>query len=243
MYRGDRSRKENSSTTVRLPRRSTTGAQVRGVRRMARQTIFVRRRRRLRAGRSDSGGAVVRPTGLIDRAWRCGGIHQVDDLLSEINCARRVTSASSSRRSPSAWRRTDEYLREHGVKVRYCIRGGNVERVEIIRTCASASSTCWWHQPAGEGSTSGVSLCDPRRDRGFLRSERSLIRRWAGPPGISRRPSSTPTYDRVDAQAIGGPTAVARAVAFNAPRGSSRRRPKRIKDIIDACTTPTTRCG
>jgi excinuclease ABC subunit B len=186
MYKGDRSRKENLvEYGFRLPsamdNRPLKFEEFEG---MMRQTIFVSA---TPANYESEHAAqtveqVVRPTGLVDPMVEVRpAATQVDDLLSEISlrAARdeRVLVTTLTKRMAED---LTEYLREHGVKVRYLHSEiETVERVEIIRDLRLGE----FHVLVGinllrEGldipEVSLVAILDADKE-GFLRSERSLI--------------------------------------------------------------------
>ncbi len=253
MYRGDRSRKENLvDYGFRLPsaldNRPLKFEEFEG---MMRQTIFVSATPAdYELGRSGQVvEQVVRPTGLVDPAVEVRPAStQVDDLLSEITLrvarAERVLVTTLTKRMAED---LTEYLREHGVKVRYLhSEVETVERVEIIRDLRlGAFDVLVGINLLREGldipEVSLVAILDADKE-GFLRSERSLIQTigraarhihgaailYADAPTDSMRRAIGETERRR-----------AKQIAFNAahgiePRGVS----KRIKDIIDGVYAP-----
>ncbi len=253
MYRGDRSRKENLvDYGFRLPsaldNRPLKFEEFEG---MMRQTIFVSATPAdYELGRSGQVvEQVVRPTGLVDPAVEVRPAStQVDDLLSEITLrvarAERVLVTTLTKRMAED---LTEYLREHGVKVRYLhSEVDTVERVEIIRDLRLGEfDVLVGINLLREGldipEVSLVAILDADKE-GFLRSERSLIQTigraarhihgaailYADAPTDSMRRAIGETERRR-----------AKQIAFNAahgiePRGVS----KRIKDIIDGVYAP-----
>ena len=140
MYRGDRSRKE---TLVEFGFRLPSALDNRPLRfdefdRMSPQTVYVSATPGdYEQQHSDNTvEQLVRPTGLVDPQVevRPAGT-QVDDLLSEIG--KRVASGDRILVTTLTKRMAEDltdYLREHGVKVRYLHSDINtVERTELIR--------------------------------------------------------------------------------------------------------------
>jgi excinuclease ABC subunit B len=253
MYRGDRSRKENLvDYGFRLPsaldNRPLKFEEFEG---MMRQTIFVSATPAdYELGRSGQVvEQVVRPTGLVDPAVEVRPAStQVDDLLSEINLrvarAERVLVTTLTKRMAED---LTEYLREHGVKVRYLhSEVETVERVEIIRDLRLGEfDVLVGINLLREGldipEVSLVAILDADKE-GFLRSERSLIQtigraaRHIHGAAILYADVVTDSMRR----AIGETERRrSKQVAFNAahgiePRGVS----KRIKDLIDGVYAP-----
>ena len=125
---------------------------------------------------------VVRPTGLVDPQVDIRPVTtQVDDLLSEI---RLVTSEGDRILVTTLTKRMAEdltdYLREHGVRVRYLHADiDTVERVEIIRDLRlGVFDVLVGINLLREGldmpEVSLVAILDADKE-GFLRSDRSLI--------------------------------------------------------------------
>jgi excinuclease ABC subunit B len=187
---------------------------------------------------------VVRPTGLVDPSVEVRPAStQVDDLLSEINlrAARdeRVLVTTLTKRMAED---LTEYLREHGVKVRYLhSEVETVERVEIIRDLRLGEfDVLVGINLLREGldipEVSLVAILDADKE-GFLRSERSLIQtmgraaRHIHGAAILYADQMTESMRR----AIGETDRRrAKQVAFNAARGIEPKGvSKRIKDIID----------
>jgi excinuclease ABC subunit B len=186
MYRGDRSRKE---TLVEHGFRLPSALDNRPLRfdefeRLAPQAIFVS------ATPGDyeadhSGNTVeqlVRPTGLIDPELEVRPARsQVDDVLSEI---RRRTLVNERVLITTLTKRMAEdltdYLREHGVRVRYLHSDiGTVERTEIIRDLRLGEFDVLvginlLREGLDMPEVSLVAILDADKE-GFLRSERSLI--------------------------------------------------------------------
>ena len=125
---------------------------------------------------------IVRPTGLVDPEVEVRPVAtQVDDLLSEI---RRVVAAGDRVLVTTLTKRMAEdltdYLREHGVQVRYLHSDiDTVERVEIIRGLRLGEfDVLVGINLLREGldipEVALVAILDADKE-GFLRSERSLI--------------------------------------------------------------------
>ena len=186
MYKGDRSRKE---TLVEFGFRLPSALDNRPLRfdefeRLSPQTVYVS----ATPGDYEKNHAdqtveqVVRPTGLIDPAVEIRPAStQVDDLLSEIgkrvaNQERVLVTTLTKRMSEDL----TDYLREHGVAVRYLHSDiGTVERTEIIRDLRlGAFDVLVGINLLREGldmpEVSLVAILDADKE-GFLRSERSLI--------------------------------------------------------------------
>jgi excinuclease ABC subunit B len=248
MYRGDRSRKENLvDYGFRLPsaldNRPLRFDEFEG---LMRQTIFVSATPAdYELGRSGHVvEQVVRPTGLVDPEVEVRPAStQVDDLLSEIGL--RVASGERVLVTTLTKRMAEdltEYLREHGVKVRYLhSEVETVERVEIIRDLRLGEfDVLVGINLLREGldipEVSLVAILDADKE-GFLRSERSLIQtigraaRHIHGTAILYADAVTDSMRR----AIGETERRrAKQLVFNAahritPKGVS----KRIKDIID----------
>ncbi|MDJ0710152.1 MAG: excinuclease ABC subunit UvrB [Woeseiaceae bacterium] len=186
MYKGDRSRKE---TLVEFGFRLPSALDNRPLRfdefeRLSPQTVYVS----ATPGDYEKDHAdntveqVVRPTGLVDPDVEIRPARtQVDDLLSEIGkrTARqeRVLVTTLTKRMAED---LTEYLREHGVAVRYLHSDiGTVERTEIIRDLRlGAFDVLVGINLLREGldmpEVSLVAILDADKE-GFLRSERSLI--------------------------------------------------------------------
>ena len=186
MYRGDRSRKE---TLVEYGFRLPSALDNRPLRfeefeRMSPQTVYVS----ATPGDYEREHAdniveqLVRPTGLIDpdvvvRPART----QVDDVLSEINkrvsVDERVLITTLTKRMAED---LTDYLREHGVRVRYLHSDINtVERTEIIRDLRLGEFDVLvginlLREGLDMPEVSLVAILDADKE-GFLRSERSLI--------------------------------------------------------------------
>jgi excinuclease ABC subunit B len=186
MYKGDRSRKE---TLVEFGFRLPSALDNRPLRfdefeRLAPQTIYVSatpgdyERRHA----DNTVEQVVRPTGLVDPDVEVRPARtQVDDLLSEIG--RRVAEQERVLVTTLTKRMAEDltdYLREHGVAVRYLHSDiGTVERTEIIRDLRlGAFDVLVGINLLREGldmpEVSLVAILDADKE-GFLRSERSLI--------------------------------------------------------------------
>jgi excinuclease ABC subunit B len=248
MYRGDRSRKENLvDYGFRLPSAlDNRPLKFEEFERMMRQTIFVSATpaeyELARSGQVVE--QVVRPTGLVDPAVEVRPAStQVDDLLSEISLrvarSERVLVTTLTKRMAED---LTEYLREHGVKVRYLhSEVETVERVEIIRDLRLGEfDVLVGINLLREGldipEVSLVAILDADKE-GFLRSERSLIQtigraaRHINGAAILYADAMTDSMKR----AIGETERRrAKQIGFNAARGIQPRGvSKRIKDIID----------
>ena len=186
MYKGDRSRKE---TLVEFGFRLPSALDNRPLRfdefeRLSPQTVYVS----ATPGdyeKEHSDNVVeqlVRPTGLIDPSIEVRpATTQVDDVLSEINkrtgAGERVLITTLTKRMAED---LTDYLREHGVAVRYLHSDiGTVERTEIIRDLRlGAFDVLVGINLLREGldmpEVSLVAILDADKE-GFLRSERSLI--------------------------------------------------------------------
>ncbi len=125
---------------------------------------------------------IVRPTGLVDPAVEVRDVRtQVDDLLSEIGkiveMGSRVLVTTLTKRMAED---LTEYLREHGVRVRYLHSDiDTVERVEIIQDLRRGEfDVLVGINLLREGldipEVALVAVLDADKE-GFLRSERSLI--------------------------------------------------------------------
>jgi len=244
MYKGDRSRKENLvEYGFRLPSAlDNRPLRFEEFEAVVRQTVFVSAtpadyERKKSAQVVEQ---VVRPTGLIDpQVIVRPASTQVDDLLSEIHLRvkkqERVLVTTLTKRMAEE---LTEYLAEHGVKVRYLhSEVETVERVEIIRDCAWANSTCW------SASTSCARAWIFRRSRWSRSSTRTkkgscapsalLSRPWAAPRATSTaRRSCTPTGKpirssarsprRIAAGASRSPTTSSTALLRSASSSASR---------------------
>ena len=186
MYKGDRSRKE---TLVEFGFRLPSALDNRPLRfdefeGLSPQTIYVS----ATPGNYEKEHAdstveqLVRPTGLIDPTVEVRPAStQVDDVLSEISKrtahGERVLITTLTKRMSED---LTDYLREHGVAVRYLHSDiGTVERTEIIRDLRlGAFDVLVGINLLREGldmpEVSLVAILDADKE-GFLRSERSLI--------------------------------------------------------------------
>jgi excinuclease ABC subunit B len=186
MYKGDRSRKENLvDYGFRLPSAlDNRPLKFDEFERVMRQTIFVSATpaNYEKERSSQIVEQLVRPTGLIDpRLEVRPASTQVDDLLSEITARtalnERVLVTTLTKRMAEE---LTDYLREHGVKVRYLHSEiETVERVEIIRDLRlGVFDVVVGINLLREGldlpEVSLVAILDADKE-GFLRSERSLI--------------------------------------------------------------------
>jgi len=186
MYKGDRSRKENLvNYGFRLP----SALDNRPLRfdefeRMMKRSVFVSATPAdyEREHQGQVVEQVVRPTGLIDPQIEVRAAStQVDDLLSELNerikVGERVLVTTLTKRMAED---LTDYLREHGIKVRYLHSDiDTVERVEIIRDLRLGEfDVLVGINLLREGldlpEVSLVAILDADKE-GFLRSERSLI--------------------------------------------------------------------
>ena len=248
MYRGDRSRKENLvEYGFRLPSAlDNRPLRFEEFERMMPQTIFV----------SATPGPyelersaqiveqVVRPTGLVDPKLEVRPAStQVDDLLSEINARvarnERVLVTTLTKRMAED---LTEYLREHGVKVRYLHSEiETVERVELIRDLRLGEfDVLVGINLLREGldipEVSLVAILDADKE-GFLRSERSLIQtigraaRHLNGTAILYADTVTDSMRRAIEETE---RRRRKQVAYNEARGITPKGvSKRIKDIID----------
>lgn len=186
MYRGDRARKE---TLVNYGFRLPSALDNRPLRfeefdERSPQTIYVSATpgpfEREQAG--NIAEQVVRPTGLVDPQVEIRPIkNQVDDLMSEITKivakGERILVTTLTKRMAED---LTDYLREHGVKVRYLHADiDTVERVEIIRDLRlGVFDVLVGINLLREGldmpEVSLVAILDADKE-GFLRSDRSLI--------------------------------------------------------------------
>jgi excinuclease ABC subunit B len=186
MYKGDRSRKE---TLVEYGFRLPSALDNRPLRfdefeRLSPQTVYVSATpgNYEKEHTDNTVEQLVRPTGLIDPDVVVRpATTQVDDVLSEINKrtseGERVLITTLTKRMAED---LTDYLREHGVAVRYLHSDiGTVERTEIIRDLRlGAFDVLVGINLLREGldmpEVSLVAILDADKE-GFLRSERSLI--------------------------------------------------------------------
>ena len=186
MYKGDRSRKE---TLVEYGFRLPSALDNRPLKfeefeRQAPQTIYVSATPgNYEKEHSDNVvEQLVRPTGLVDPVVDIRPAKtQVDDVLSEISVRvadnERVLITTLTKRMAED---LTDYLREHGVRVRYLHSDiGTVERTEIIRDLRlGAFDVLVGINLLREGldmpEVSLVAILDADKE-GFLRSDRSLI--------------------------------------------------------------------
>ena len=187
MYKGDRSRKENLvAHGFRLPSAmDNRPLKFEEWQRLAPQTIYVSAtpaRYELTHSGNDVVEQVVRPTGLIDPLVQVKPAGtQVDDLLSEIrrrvDAEQRVLVTTLTKRMAED---LNEYLDEHGVRVRYLHSDiDTVERIEIIRDLRlGAFDVLVGINLLREGldipEVSLVAILDADKE-GFLRSTSALI--------------------------------------------------------------------
>jgi excinuclease ABC subunit B len=186
MYKGDRSRKE---TLVEFGFRLPSALDNRPLRfdefeQLSPQTIYVSATPGdyEKQHTDNTVEQLVRPTGLIDPSVVIRpATTQVDDVLSEISKrtaqGERVLITTLTKRMAED---LTDYLREHGVAVRYLHSDiGTVERTEIIRDLRlGAFDVLVGINLLREGldmpEVSLVAILDADKE-GFLRSERSLI--------------------------------------------------------------------
>ncbi len=186
MYKGDRSRKE---TLVEFGFRLPSALDNRPLRfdefeTLSPQTVYVSATPGdyEKTHSDNTVELLVRPTGLIDPSVEIRpATTQVDDVLSEINRRtakqERVLITTLTKRMAED---LTDYLREHGVAVRYLHSDiGTVERTEIIRDLRlGAFDVLVGINLLREGldmpEVSLVAILDADKE-GFLRSERSLI--------------------------------------------------------------------
>jgi excinuclease ABC subunit B len=186
MYRGDRSRKE---TLVEYGFRLPSALDNRPLRfdeyeRLAPQTILVSATPGPyeREHSDQFVEQVVRPTGLVDPELEVRSASmQVDDVLSEINARatvqERVLITTLTKRMAED---LTDYLREHGVRVRYLHSDiDTVERTEIIRDLRLGEFDVLvginlLREGLDMPEVSLVAILDADKE-GFLRSEGSLI--------------------------------------------------------------------
>lgn len=186
MYRGDRSRKE---TLVEYGFRLPSALDNRPMRfdeweQLAPQMIFVSATpgdyEKLHAGQVVE--QVVRPTGLVDPQVEVRPAQtQVDDALSQIKARvsidERILITVLTKRMAED---LTDYLREHGVRVRYLHSDiETVERVEIIRDLRLGEFDVLvginlLREGLDMPEVSLVLIMDADKE-GFLRSERSII--------------------------------------------------------------------
>ena len=186
MYKGDRSRKE---TLVEFGFRLPSALDNRPLRfdefeRLSPQTIYVSATPGdyEKQHTDNTVEQLVRPTGLIDPSVEVRpATTQVDDVLSEIS--KRTAQGERVLITTLTTRMAEDltdYLREHGVAVRYLHSDiGTVERTEIIRDLRlGAFDVLVGINLLREGldmpEVSLVAILDADKE-GFLRSERSLI--------------------------------------------------------------------
>jgi excinuclease ABC subunit B len=248
MYKGDRSRKEN---LVEYGFRLPSALDNRPLRfdefeKVMRQSIFVSATpaeyERTRSGRVVE--QLVRPTGLIDPQVSVRpAATQVDDLISEIGLRvaknERVLVTTLTKRMAEE---LTDYLREHGIKVRYLhSEVDTVERVEIIRDLRLGEfDVLVGINLLREGldlpEVSLVAILDADKE-GFLRSERSLIQTM----GRAARHLNGTAILYADRMTDSMRRAIdetdrrrAKQVAFNSLHGITPIGvQKRIKDLID----------
>ncbi|MFK8052036.1 MAG: excinuclease ABC subunit UvrB [Woeseiaceae bacterium] len=186
MYRGDRARKETLvEHGFRLPsaldNRPLRFDEFEG---LSPQTIFVSATpgKYEKQYTDNTVEQLVRPTGLVDPTVDIRPVtHQVDDVLSEIHkrvaVQERVLITTLTKRMAED---LTEYLREHGVAVRYLHSDiDTVERTEIIRDLRLGEFDVLvginlLREGLDMPEVSLVAILDADKE-GFLRSEGSLI--------------------------------------------------------------------
>ncbi len=248
MYRGDRARKEN---LVEYGFRLPSALDNRPLRfdefeKVVRQTVFVSATPAAYEAEKSAQVVeqVVRPTGLVDPGIEVRPAStQVDDLLSEISLRvkkhERVLVTTLTKRMAEE---LTDYLREHGVKVRYLhSEVDTVERVEIIRDLRLGEfDVLVGINLLREGldlpEVSLVAVLDADKE-GFLRSERSLIQTM----GRAARHLNGAALLYADVMTDSMRRAIAeverrrnKQIAYNAQHGITPKGiSKRIKDLID----------
>jgi excinuclease ABC subunit B len=186
MYRGDRSRKE---VLVEYGFRLPSALDNRPLKfeeweRLAPQMIFVSATPGSYEARhaSQTVELVVRPTGLIDPQVEVRPVGtQVDDVLSEIRkCVEREERVLITTLTKRMAEDLTDYLREHGVRVRYLHADiETVERTEIIRDLRLGKFDVLvginlLREGLDMPEVALVAILDADKE-GFLRSDNSLI--------------------------------------------------------------------
>lgn len=186
MYRGDRARKETLVTYgFRLPSAlDNRPLRFEEFEQRSPQTIYVSATPGpFEREHSDNiAEQVVRPTGLVDPQVIIRPVkNQVDDLLSEIRevegQGERILVTTLTKRMAED---LTDYLREHGVKVRYLHADiDTVERMEIIRDLRLGEFDVLvginlLREGLDMPEVALVAILDADKE-GFLRSDRSLI--------------------------------------------------------------------
>ena len=158
----------------RLLRAPTTAASLRRFERGQPQTIYVLRRRIAQLDKSARCRAVVRPT-ASSTPVRMRRSQPRWTLMSRFACestARRVLVTTLTKR----WRRTDRYLDEHGIKVRYRFDIETVIASNHPRPPAREIRRAGRHHPSPGGLASpNLPGCNPGATRKISRSEVPII--------------------------------------------------------------------
>ncbi|MGH8296222.1 MAG: helicase-related protein, partial [Steroidobacteraceae bacterium] len=186
MYRGDRSRKE---VLVEYGFRLPSALDNRPLKfeeweRLAPQMIFVSATPGAYEAQHSSQTVelVVRPTGLLDPQVEVRPVStQVDDVLSEIHkCVQRDERVLITTLTKRMAEDLTDYLREHGVRVRYLHADiETIERTEIIRDLRLGKFDVLvginlLREGLDMPEVSLVAILDADKE-GFLRSDNSLI--------------------------------------------------------------------
>lgn len=186
MYRGDRARKENLvNYGFRLPSAlDNRPLRFEEFKALAPQTLYVSATPGpYETELSDNTvEQIVRPTGLIDPILEIRPVAtQVDDALSEIHrCVAKDERVLITTLTKKMAEDLTNYLREHGVRVRYLHSDiETIERVEIIRDLRLGKFDVLvginlLREGLDMPEVSLVAIFDADKE-GFLRSDRSLI--------------------------------------------------------------------
>ena len=264
MYNGDRSRKE---TLVEFGFRLPSAIDNRPLRfdewrERARRTIYVSATPadwELGEAKGVVVEQIIRPTGLLDPEVEMRPVaHQVDDLLAEIRDrvgkGDRVLVTTLTKRMAED---LSEYYREIGVKVKYLHSDvDTLERIQIIRDLRRGEfDVLVGINLLREGldipEVSLVGILDADKE-GFLRSERSLIRRSAARRATSTArscctPTRRPTRSAMPSASRGGGATCRRCSTTStgscrrtrAARSSTSRLPSRCRRRASArCSWP-----